>query len=242
MSITTAPSTPGVPRTRSGGRPVLRALGWFFILAGVLVLLFVVYQLFVTNLITDRIQEGLRQDVVRELETDEVGQPGGGQPEGGNPGRPIPGEAAGILRIPNIDLNVVFVEGATPEHLKRGPGHYPTTPMPGEGGNVGIAGHRTTYGKPFWAMDELEPGDRIFVRTREGRFVYEVTWAQVVGPGRSEVLDEVAPRDRSTKPLACGDVECITLTTCHPRFSAAQRLIVRGVLVQGPPGVELVAR
>lgn len=225
MSVTTAPAASHVRRKRSGGRRALRGLGWTLIVSGVLVLLFVVYQLLVTNVITDRIQDGLRRDFVAQLGAGEAPQ------TAGNP-QPIPGEAAGILRIPDIGLNMVFVEGVTPEHLKRGPGHYPSTPMPGEGGNVGIAGHRTTYAKPFWALDELAPGDRIIARTREGRFVYEVTWTEVVGPDRTGVLDEVPRGAQAPEPLVCAEGECITLTTCHPRFSAAQRLIVRGVLVE----------
>jgi sortase A len=234
MSVTTAPPASGVRGKRSGGRRVLRGLGWTLIVCGVLVLLFVVYQLFVTNVITDRIQDGLRRDFLGQVQGGETSQGAAGQ-------QPIPGEAAGIIRIPDIGLNMVFVEGVTPEHLKRGPGHYPATPMPGEGGNVGIAGHRTTYSKPFWALDELAPGDRIIARTREGRFVYEVTWTEVVGPDRTGVLDKVPPGAQASEPLACAEEECITLTTCHPRFSAAQRLIVRGVLVHAGPG-EGVAR
>lgn len=221
MSVVTAPAADRVRRRRSFGRRVLRGIGWTFLTAGVLVVLFIAYQLFITNVITDRIQEGLRRDLVRELEQGE-------RSGGGAAARPIPGEGLGILRIPAIDLNAVFVEGVDPADLKRGPGHYPTTPMPGEGGNVGIAGHRTTYGKPFWALDELERGDEIFVRTREGRFVYRVTRSLVVAPHQSEVLDP------TSRPA-------LTLTTCHPRFSAAQRLVVNGVLVQAPAGVKVAA-
>lgn len=221
MRAVTAPAPPSARRRRSAGRRILRGLGWAFLTAGVLVVLFIVYQLFVTNLITDRIQEGLRRDLVRELDRAE-GAGGGSAP------RSIPGEGVAILRIPAIALDAAVVEGVDPAHLKRGPGHYPRTPMPGEGGNVGIAGHRTTYGKPFWALDQLVPGDEIFLRTREGRFVYRVTERRVVAPDRSEVLE---PTPRPT----------LTLTTCHPRFSAAQRLIVHGELVRAPAGVEVAA-
>lgn len=90
---------------------------------------------------------------------------------------------------------------------------------------MGIAGHRTTYGKPFWSLDELRPGDEIFLRTSEGEFVYEVRWTRVVLPSQSEVLDP------TSRPA-------LTLTTCEPKFSAAKRLIVRALQVRAPPGLE----
>lgn len=232
MSVATAPAPTDAGRRDSVGRRIVRGFGWTLMIAGALLALFVAYQLFVTNLITDRFQEGLRRDLADRLQ-----QPGGG---GGGGPAPLPGEGLGIIRIPSIGLNAAFVEGTTPEDLKRGPGHYDATAMPGEGGNVGIAGHRTTYGKPFWSLDEVAPGDRVFVRTPEGRFVYRVEWTRVVTPSQGEVLG-VAERPGAGGTLPCSGVECLTLTTCHPRFSAAQRLIVRGVLVEAPRGVEVAA-
>lgn len=177
--------------------------------------LFVVYELFVTDVITGRHQDALRQDLGRRL-----------QVAGPNRDvRPVPGRGVAILRIPRIDLDAVVVEGVGLEDLKKGPGHYPRTPMPGDGGNVGIAGHRTTYGKPFWSLNELTPGDEIFLRTSGGEFAYEVLWTRVVLPSQSEVLD------RTRGPS-------LTLTTCEPRFSAARRLIVRAVQVDPPPDPE----
>ncbi|MCA1691756.1 MAG: class E sortase, partial [Actinobacteria bacterium] len=104
---------------------------------------------------------------------------------------------------------------------KKGPGHYPDTAMPGHRGNAAIAGHRTTYGAPFYDVDELEPGDPIFVTTTSGRFRYEVRELLVVEPDAGWVLDPTED-DR------------LTLTTCHPHFSAAQRLIVVAGLVSAP--------
>jgi sortase A len=231
MSVATARPPAEARRKGSVGRRFVRGFGWTLMSAGVLLILFVVYQLFVTNVITDRFQDGLRQDLAERFQ-----QPAGG---GGGGPNPLPGEALGVIRIPAIGLDAAFVEGTAPEDLKKGPGHYDSTPMPGEGGNVGIAGHRTTYGKPFWALDELGAGDQILVRTAEGRFVYRVTWTRVVTPDRGEVLG-VAGSEARDGSLLCGEVECLTLTTCHPRFSAAERLIVRGVLVGAPPGVEVV--
>ena len=215
-------SVEALPRSarRSGrggiGSRILRGAGWTLITAGVLVGLFVVYELFVTDLIAARHQATLRDDLARQFRSTD--------PEG-EPPRAVPGRGLAILRIPRIDLDAVVVEGVGLEDLKKGPGHYPTTPIPGERGNVGIAGHRTTYGKPFWSLDELVVGDEILLRTSEGEFVYEVRWKRVVLPSQAEVLD---PTGRPS----------LTLTTCEPRFSAARRLIVRAVQVRGPPGAE----
>lgn len=206
-------------RRRGLGTRIVRGAGWTLITAGVLVALFIVYELLVTDLITARHQTTLRDDLARRLQA---------AGPGGSDGRPIPGRGVAILRIPRIELNAVVVEGVGLEDLQRGPGHYPSTPLPGEGGNVGIAGHRTTYGKPFWSLDLLRPGDEIFVRTTRGEFVYEVRWTRVVLPSQSEVLD---PTSRPS----------LTLTTCEPKFSAARRLIVRAVEVRAPPGAEAAA-
>lgn len=222
MTVEAAPTkrTESPPR-RSLGRRILRGTGWTMIVLGYVLLLFVAYELWGTNLITDGHQRELKQDLARAFGSVEAS----GEPR---ELRPVPGNALGILRIPKIDLNVAFVQGVTIEHLKKGPGHYPATALPGEEGNVGIAGHRTTYAKPFWSLDELIAGDRIHIRTTEGRYVYEVVWKRVVSPSAVEVLD---PTERAS----------LTLTTCNPRFSAAQRLIVRAVQVSALPPVGVTA-
>lgn len=218
MSVDTLPRAERAGSGRRGtGARIARGIGWTLITAGVLVALFVVYELFVTDLITARHQATLRDELTTELREADS--------SGGKPPAPIPGRGMGILRIPAIGLNAVVVEGVGVDDLKKGPGHYPTSPFPGETGNVGIAGHRTTYGKPFWSLDELRPGDEIFLRTTDGLFVYEVRWLRSVLPGQTEVLDP------TTRPA-------LTLTTCEPRFSAARRLIARALQVRGPPGVE----
>lgn len=125
-----------------------------------------------------------------------------------------------LLRIPKIGVEAV-VEGVGVEALKAGPGHYPSTPLPGQPGNAAIAGHRTTYGAPFYRTDELEPGDLIEVTTRQGDFTYRVREKKVVLPSQNEVL---APSEENL----------LTLTTCNPRFSAAQRLIIISELVDTP--------
>ena len=100
-----------------------------------------------------------------------------------------------------------MVEGVSLPDLKKGPGHYPETPLPGQEGNAAIAGHRTTYGAPFNRLDELEPGDEVTVTTVQGEFTYEVTETQIVSPTQVDVLDDK------------GDNR-LTLSACHPKYSA----------------------
>jgi sortase A len=133
------------------------------------------------------------------------------------------GDSLTRIRIPAIDVDVVVVEGITPSALRAGAGHYPQSPLPCESGNVAIAGHRTTYGKPFGNLDRLKPGDTIELTTPIGGCVYQLTKAPFpVDPNDLSVID--ATPDRS-----------VTLTTCHPRGSAAQRLIVKATWVKNLP-------
>ena len=111
------------------------------------------------------------------------------------------------------------------DDLRKGPGHYPPTQLPGHEGNSAIAGHRTTYGAPFGELDQLQPGDQIVLVTVQGKFKYEVTDQRVVDPSEISVLDP------SPDPARPGhDLATLTLTTCNPKYSASQRLIVRAQL------------
>lgn len=124
------------------------------------------------------------------------------------------------IRIPSIGVDQAVVDGVSRSHLRNGPGHYPGTALPGQPGNMVISGHRTTYTRPFYALDLLEAGDSVFVDTASGTFEYVVTEAWVVDP------NDVSPLD-ATEEAA------LTLTTCTPKGSARQRLIVRAELA-GP--------
>jgi sortase A len=131
------------------------------------------------------------------------------------------GESLTRLMIPSLDVDVVVVQGTTAAALRAGAGHYPESPLPCELGNVAIAGHRTTYGRPFHNLDLLSPGDDIILETPVGTCTYKVNKDPfVVEPTNFSVLDRT-----STGTL--------TLTTCHPKNSAAQRLIIQANL-QGP--------
>ncbi|HEV3400983.1 MAG TPA: class E sortase [Acidimicrobiales bacterium] len=198
-------------------RRVIRGIGKTLISVGVLLFLFVGYQLWGTNLAEARDQRSLEKQFSRFASpappaTDAPAAP----PTTVAP--PVLGDAAALIEIPKISVQKYVVEGVSTEDLKKGPGHYPDTPMPGRAGNSAIAGHRTTYGAPFSELDKLNPGDPIFVTTPEGKFHYEVNRSDIVDPSQSEVLDDT-PDNR------------LTLTTCHPRFSAAQRLIVVAKLI-----------
>jgi sortase A len=218
---------------------VLGVVGRILIGLGLLVLGFVAFQLWGTGL-----EEAHQQDELTGELAGELGEAAGGattdpaaiaealgevDPATADaPAPPPEGEPIGVIEIPRIELARVVVQGTTRADLKKGPGHYVSTPMPGQPGNVGIAGHRTTYGAPFNRIDEIRPGDEIVVSTAQGRFVYraiaapgstEQAW-YTVDPSQSEVLDDV------------GD-DRVTLTACHPKYSARQRIVVHGLL-EGP--------
>jgi sortase A len=210
---------------------VVGGIGRVLVAVGVLLLLFVVYQLFGTNLAEARSQKDLRASFRRSLQTTSTTTaPGGTIPAGpasttttvAPPPAPA-GAAVAVLRIPKIGVDKAIVQGVGVPDLKKAPGHYPTTPMPGQPGNAGIAGHRTTYGAPFYRLDQLGIGDVIRVTTRQGTFRFEVESSRIVRPDQTEVLDQ--PTDGSAH---------LTLTTCNPRFSARQRLVVSAVL-KGEP-------
>ena len=140
------------------------------------------------------------------------------------------GQGLTTLRIPKIGVDAVVVEGTTPSAVRAGAGHYVDTPLPGEVGNVGIAGHRTTYGRPFNRLDELRPGDTAELETPFDVHTYRVA-EPFDGPGNPWV---VAPTDYGVVGQdVSGSV--LTLTTCHPKGSARQRLIVRLELVESRP-------
>lgn len=246
-------------------RRVLGRVGRTLMGAGVLVLLFVAYQLWGTALHERRAQDRLEDEFAAVLATaddegasDDAGEgvapqtapettaaadeptadaapvtdapPDEGEAvdEGepvearfGQPPEPAEaGDPVARLRIPAIGVDKFVVSGVGTEDLKAGPGHFPGTPLPGQAGNAAIAGHRTTYGAPFIDFDLLEDGDEIFVTTPQGEFTYEVSSSEIVDPSAVHVL---AP---------FGDNR-LTFTTCHPKRSDAQRLVVVAHLVGG---------
>ncbi|MEX1162788.1 MAG: class E sortase [Nitriliruptor sp.] len=209
-------------------------MGWTLIVAGCIVLLYVVYLLWFTGLETQQEQQGLADRFAEVTTTLPAAEPDA-EPE---PDAELEiGDAFAALWFerdgdPVVHDEVLFVvEGTSLADLKRGPGHYPASAQVGAEGNLGIAGHRTTYGEPFGRLDELAPGDTIHVVDRAGvEWVYAYREQRVVSPTDVWVVDDPDPIDLGAPT--------ITLTTCHPRFSAAQRLIAWGELVGPADGVD----
>ncbi|MGQ0616843.1 MAG: class E sortase [Acidimicrobiia bacterium] len=208
--------------------------------AGVLALLYVAYTLWGTGIRTRQAQERLERQFQERLAdtapsttvpTTTTGANARPAPsttaasieEQPRPEPPAPGEPAARLEIPGIGLDVYVVQGVSDADLRKGPGHYPGTPLPGEAGNAAIAGHRTTYGAPFGRVDELEPDDEIIVTTDRGRHRYVVADPpyEIVAPDRVDVLGDK------------GDNR-LTLTACHPKYSAAERIVVSARLHDDP--------
>lgn len=213
----------------------LNVFGKFLVSVGFGVLLFVAWTLWGTGIYTaqqqDRLSEqfdGLPPFTAQATEFEGVEYHG---PPGSY--RPVSGDPVFEIQIPRIDVSSVVVEGVGTEELRKGPGHYPACrpgfsrpyctefeeAWPGERGRVIVSGHRTTYGAPFFDLDQLRVGDKIITQTRWGTFTYEITKKEIVRP------DSLAIAIQS-------DVPEIVLTTCNPKYSAAERLIVFGALVE----------
>lgn len=213
---------------------VLNLVGRICIAAGVLILLFVAYQLWGTGIREAQAQDRLEKEFKSKLSTTTT-EPTTAPSTSSNsdtvgtlPPVTAPpsttalaeGEAIGQIQIPRIGLDAIVVEGVGDDDLKSGPGHYPSTPEPGQKGNAAIAGHRTTYGAPFGSIDELQPNDEITVTTVQGKFTYAVMKQDdgsghiIVNPDQVEVLNEIPGKNT------------LTLTACHPKYSASERIIV----------------
>lgn len=212
----------------------VRFFGKLLISVGCGVLMFVAWTLWGTGIYTSQ-QQNLLEDQFAQAPPVEL--EAGTDVKVPDSYAPGPGESAFKMRIPAIDFEDVVVEGVGVEDLKKGPGHYPScragfvrplclesedTKWPGENGSVIVSGHRTTYGAPFWALDKLKPGDKVITETKwgDGEFTYEVTKTDIVQP--DSIILSI---------LTQSDTPQIVLTTCNPRFSAAQRMIVYAKLV-----------
>lgn len=164
-----------------------------------------------TGLTTKAAQADLRRDFTPVINSKPMTQ----APPPGSAALPLRGTAYAELIIPRINLDMIVVQGTDEESLKKGPGHYPETANPWDPtGRVGIAGHRTTYLHPFYYLNEMQVGDPITLRTQYGTFEYRVTQVFIIpAEGSGVVLNQ------TVKPT-------LVLTTCNPRYSATQRLIV----------------
>lgn len=228
---------------RKGLAVATGVLGELLITAGVVLGLFVVWQLWWTDVTADREQAAVVAGLEWAVETDEAPTPDEPTDAGDEPpvmpvvADPPHATTFATLRVPRWGEDYVrpISEGTTREDVLDvlGIGHYTGTAMPGEIGNVGLAAHRTTYGKPFNRVEELVVGDPIVIQTPDAWFVYRVTGTRVVLPHQTEVLAAV-PGDVSAEPTT----SMLTLTTCHPMFSARERFVVHAELDEWTPLTE----
>jgi sortase A len=223
----------------TGDRPwslrLIGVVGWALLAAGAAVLLYLLYSLLFTNVAAERAQDELRSqwEAPGERGVALATADGGSQPPSAAGADPVAAGGGGVALIEFVrpgrdepivhDDPLVVLDDVSVADLQQGPGHYPGTALPGRPGNFAVAGHRTTYGAPFFHLDVLRRGEEVLVTYRRGRrFTYRVAGQKVVSPDDSWVIDD--------DPLDTGR-PTLTLTTCNPRFSAAQRLVVHAELV-----------
>lgn len=198
---------------------LIRFIGEMLITIGLVLLLFVAYELWVTDIFNNRTQSKLHTTLQQEWAS---------TPKAPTVQKVDIGDGIAVLRIPRFgrSYDPVIVEGAGTAALEKGPGHYPGSALPGQVGNFVVSGHRTTYGKPFSRLDELRVGDKIVVETRDRWVTYAVTSTRIVSPSDVNVILPVPDQ-----PGVTPHERLATFTTCNPRFSASQRLIVFSKLV-----------
>lgn len=238
---TTRRSTPSgflldAVRRRDAGRQTMSVLTTLLFVAGASLFAWpLLTDLYTTQVVQQQLAEDFQQFELSVGTFDEYEAAVSGQD----------GVALTKIAIPAIGVETLVVEGTTPSALRAGAGHYVETPLPGEVGNVAIAGHRTTYGRPFNRLDELDVGDTIWLATPVGDHQYRVVGDPAspdCRPTRTGDRPDAAacitnPSDWSVVTTPEGsDGAILTLTTCHPKGSAAQRLIIRAELVESFPG------
>jgi sortase A len=248
-TVAATDATPSPKPTKASGRGhrFVALIGELMIIAGAVIGLYVVWQLFYTDVEANNIQT----EAVEELDWAYTAPITAGEPQSDAPAT-IPNElklapdTAPVMEEPAFGTTFAtfYVPRWGAEYVKPisegvdrhkildrlGIGHYPRTGMPGELGNFAISAHRTTYGKPFNRIAEIQAGDYLVVQTEEAWYVYRTTSHDIVRPTDVEVIAPVP-----NKPGAAPDDHYITLTTCHPMFSAAERYVVWGVLEYWSP-------
>lgn len=234
---------------RSGTGKLLGGVGELLTTAGALVLLFVFWQLVWTDVSAATTQRST-------LQQGWSAEPAGGSLSGGRDGTPAPepgtfpagedpvsppvmdepaeSEPFAVVHVPRFGSGwaVVAAQGMGREDVLNDGvlGHYPGTAMPGAIGNTSFAGHRTTYGKPLEQIQELVAGDPVVVETADAGYLHRVTGTEIVTPDRVDVIGPVpgVPGAEPTRRM-------ITLTACHPKYSAELRYIVHGELESWQP-------
>lgn len=270
------PGTGG--RARYGGgaagrgdaiRTVIRGVGQALITVGLVLLLFVVYEVWVSNIFADRKQGQVHQQLTTAWKAGQdplKGEDKLNLPIGKQVVLPL-GDGFANLYIPQFGKDFVktIVQGTNDGDLDRGPGHYVDTQVPGQIGNFAVAGHRVGKGEPFLNLDQLHPGDKIVVQTASNWYIYTVLGdpaayaaalkignssqraaavsaslavtdsqgvpgREIVSPSAVEVIAPVPDHPSATPTRAL-----LTLTTCHPKYSANQRLIIHAALSRAVP-------
>lgn len=241
-------------RRRPIGKTILSALTTLLFIAGAGMFTYPFFtDVYTTQVLQNRLADQLVQ-INGTFDTEAEWQ----QTVQGVSGRPVT-----TIDIPQLGLDIIVVEGTSPDALRAGAGHYPNTPMPGQPGNVAIAGHRTTYGKPFNRIDELQEGNAIWLSTPVGDHLYRVVrpeywnydpnnpsaghitdphdWTVIAAPGNEASTASGPPAGLGGSGAGNGD-RWLTLTTCHPKGKASQRLIIRAELVESFPAGTYLTR
>lgn len=235
IAADTAAPVPRQHHPRGKVSKTVQILGELLITFGIIVFLFIFYEVKVTDWIAADSQHSLSNKLEQQWEKPATPAPA----TSASPGKPskpavvdppltvTEGQGFAIIRIPRFGsgFHWVVVEGVGREDLEKGPGHYPGTALPGIVGNMVISGHRTTYGHPFNQMDELVNGDKISIQVRSKTYTYTVIRKEIVDPSDTAVIFPV-PRKFGAVPTQ----KLLTLTTCNPEYSAAQRMIVTAEL------------
>ncbi|MDQ2836128.1 MAG: class E sortase [Actinomycetota bacterium] len=250
-------------------RTVIRGVGQTLITLGLVLLLFVVYEVWVSNLFADRKQNQVRHQYANAIKQGQdplKGEDRLNLPLGKQVVLPA-GAGFANLYIPQFGKDFVktIVQGTDDGDLDRGPGHYANSQLPGQIGNFAVAGHRVGKGEPFLNLDQLHPGDKIVVQTANNWYIYTVLGDQnayaaalkignksgrdaaitaslsapdsqgvpgreIVSPNAVQVIAPVPDHPDATPNRAL-----LTLTTCHPKYTANQRMIVHAVLTRAVP-------
>lgn len=231
-----APPTAGVVILRG----VVQVVGELLITAGVILLLFVAWQLWWTNVESDAKQSEVIKEFAQDLGAAPAPAPTAPPAEGEDFGEPVVGAAPGhagtigIMYIPRFGPNYTrpIVQGTSQDVLDTlGLGHYDSTAMPGAVGNFAVAGHRQTHGAVLDNIHTLVPGDKIYVQTKDGYYTYIFRNNQIVMPSRTDVLAPV-PTLQGVAPTE----RFLTMTSCNPRFGAEERIIAYALMDSWRPG------
>ena len=178
-------------------------LGRTMIVAGLLLLSFVAYQLWGTGIVEGRSQTAIAKQFAKP-----------------QPIQPQLGGLVGRITIPSIGVSKYVVAGVRLKDLERGPGLFPGSPMPGQKGNVAIAGHRTTFGAPFSRINEIQDSDKIILESKDGTFTYIVNGEPKI------VLATDTAVAKTTNP----DSATVTLVSCYPKWTSTKRIVVVATL------------